>query len=297
MDMKRKNAVGISGKDSLYTAIVASDLYPYADFEYFFNDTGVELPETYAWLSKVEQYLGQPLTRVSDGESLTETIRRFNILPSIHMRYCTRMKKIEPMERYFKDGEYNLFIGLRYDERDRMGYVAKSDNIHVYYPLIEQRMTLVHVYTGLKEVDLLPPTFFWKRLYDEVEEILGDKRHYLDSMHELTKGVLFSWRTRPNCYFCFNQRLYEWVGLYEHYPELFATALELENTVGAEGFTWRSNKESLESVIARGDAIVSRRAKKVASQIIDMNENNKFDMSDDEFDVLAVTTCGVFCGK
>ena len=35
------------------------------DMEYFFSDTGKELPETYEYLDKLEAFLGKPIVRLN----------------------------------------------------------------------------------------------------------------------------------------------------------------------------------------------------------------------------------------
>lgn len=50
-----RHIIPISGKDSLWTAIYQKQKDPSLPYEYLFNDTGAELPDTYAWLDKVER--------------------------------------------------------------------------------------------------------------------------------------------------------------------------------------------------------------------------------------------------
>ena len=88
-----RHIVPISGKDSLAAALVAAareDL-PY---KYFFTDTESELPETYAWLTKVEEQTGWKILCV--GESLPARIAHYHgFLPGHKTRYCTKECKIE----------------------------------------------------------------------------------------------------------------------------------------------------------------------------------------------------------
>ena len=49
-----KHVLGISGgKDSAALAIYMRNNYPQLDIEYFFTDTGEELPEVYEFLTKL----------------------------------------------------------------------------------------------------------------------------------------------------------------------------------------------------------------------------------------------------
>ena len=58
---KVRHILGISGgKDSAALAIYMNQRYPELDMEYFFTDTGEELPEVYEFISRLEGYLGKP---------------------------------------------------------------------------------------------------------------------------------------------------------------------------------------------------------------------------------------------
>ena len=92
-----RHIIPISGKDSLATAIVQMAMEPNLHYEFVFNQTGSELPETFPWLSKVEETLGIHIHRI--GADLEGIIASYNyFLPSATARYCTRQSKIEPFE-------------------------------------------------------------------------------------------------------------------------------------------------------------------------------------------------------
>ena len=51
---KTKHILGLSGgKDSAALAVHMNKKYPDLDIEYFFTDTGKELPEVYEFLDKI----------------------------------------------------------------------------------------------------------------------------------------------------------------------------------------------------------------------------------------------------
>ena len=59
-----RHICGISGgKDSSALAVYMGDKIP--DMEYFFCDTGAELPETYEYLTRLEVILGKPIARLN----------------------------------------------------------------------------------------------------------------------------------------------------------------------------------------------------------------------------------------
>jgi len=148
------------------------------------------------------------------------------------------------------------------------------------------------VYSIIKHAGLKPPTFFWQEIYDRVCVAMGKDLKAL--LPEWIIDILFCWRTRANCFFCFNQRLYEWIGLLEHYPELFWRAEALEH-LGSE-FCWNGKGKSLNDIAARKDEIKANLVKSIIKTI----EKSKFETSEDDkafIDILAVTSCGLVCGK
>jgi hypothetical protein len=304
--MKVRHIIPISGKDSLATAIVTKLWFPDKELEYFFNDTRKELPEVYEWLTRVEGYLGKPIVRV--GADLDEIIRKTGFLPSDRMRYCTRLAKIEPMERYIgREDMAFVYFGIRADEINRVGYrpIGKA-KIQAVYPLQLLDLKLEDVWRVCQSVDLLPPSFFWQEIWDRVTAIVP-----MELINQLTpweKQMLFSWRSRPNCRDCFYQRQYEFIGLYIHYPELFEEMCHMEETVGGEGYTIRESYR-MRDLPMRAQEIIDRRVDWVASWIFNRfgwkqqgpkkARRNQATMwgNDKLMDSLLSSSCGLFCGK
>ena len=115
-----RHLIPISGKDSLTTAIVQRIHEPDKDYEYFYNFVGLEPPEVSIWLDKIEIYLGKPILRI--GSDLKAIIYAQGILPAPRTRFCTRMAKIQPMQKYIGNEEVTLYYGIRADEQYRDGY-------------------------------------------------------------------------------------------------------------------------------------------------------------------------------
>ena len=100
-----------------------------------------------------------------------------------------------------------------------------------------------------------------------------------------------------NCSFCFFQRAYEWIWLYETWPALFQKAVDIEANTGAANYTWRKG-ESLTQLAAKAAQIKRRRSRKIA-QILLPQQRDMFaaDEDDETPDLLQVVSCGLFCGK
>lgn len=229
---KVRHVLGISGgKDSSALAIYMRDRVP--DMEYFFCDTGAELPETYEYLNRLEAALGKPIVRLNADRDFDHWMEVYQgTLPSPQMRWCTKNLKIKPLEEWVGDDEVISYVAIRADE-NRLGYVSTKPNIEAVFPFRED---------GIDK--------------DGVMRILNEAGIGLPGYYE--------WRTRSGCYFCFFQRKHEWVGLKERHPELFDKAVAYEEKVRYQDtamqdrdYTW-SQGESLHQLIERREEIQAK---------------------------------------
>jgi hypothetical protein len=220
--MVERHVLGISGgKDSAALAVWMRDKHPELDIDYFFTDTGEELPEVYEFLGRLEGYLGKPIARLNPRRDFRFWLREYNhFLPSPQTRWCTRKLKLAPFEQWVKPwlaagDKVFSYVAIRADEDFREGYSAKADNLFVRLPFREAGIDKPAV------VDILESSG------------VGYPKYY-------------AWRSRSGCTFCFFQQKIEWVRLREQHPEDYEAAKELEKDALAHGspFTW-SKGESL----------------------------------------------------
>lgn len=195
-----RHICGISGgKDSSALALYLRDRVP--EMEYFFCDTGAELPETYEFLTRLEVILGKPIARLNSERGFDHWFEVFRgALPSPQMRWCTKVMKIKPIEAWIGDEPAVSYVAIRADEANRKGYISTKPNIESRFPFVEDGID-----------------------HDGVMNILDDAGIGLPDYYE--------WRTRSGCYFCFYQRKAEWVGLAERHPELYERAIAIEQKV------------------------------------------------------------------
>jgi 3'-phosphoadenosine 5'-phosphosulfate sulfotransferase (PAPS reductase)/FAD synthetase len=225
MTTSEKHVLGLSGgRDSAALAIYMRQHYPDLDIEYFFTDTGKELPEVYEYLGRLEGFLGKPILRLNPDRDFDFWLKQYNdFLPSPQTRWCTRQLKLRPFEQWIRpylDAGTRVFsyVAIRADEQYREGYASKHENLIVKLPF--------------KDDDIDKPG---------VLEILDAAGLGLPSY--------YSWRTRSGCTFCFFQQKIEWVRLKEQHPEAFeeAKAYEKDAVNNGSPFTW-SQGESLEEL-------------------------------------------------
>ena len=132
-----RHLLGLSGgKDSSALAIYLRDKVP--EMDYFFADTGAELPETMEFVDLLEDYLGKPIKRLNAGRSFEHYLKlNGNFLPTAKSRWCTSELKIRPFEEYVGGDEAITYVAIRADESHRQGYLSTKPNISARYPFIE----------------------------------------------------------------------------------------------------------------------------------------------------------------
>jgi len=234
MPEKIKHVLGLSGgKDSSALALYVKETRPELEIEYFFTDTGYELPETTEFIDRLEEKLGY-INRLNSrsfnniegrGEKTFSNLLKENgdYLPSQRDRWCTVQLKLKPFERwvdgFIKDGYIvKNYVGIRADEQERTGFMTIEKPIESIMPFRED---------GIVKSD--------------IKNIL--------ERNGLTLPAYYEWRSRSGCSFCFYQRKIEWVRLMEKHPDLFEEAKAFEkgennNTVG-EKFYWMGQGQPL----------------------------------------------------
>jgi hypothetical protein len=241
--VRTRHVLGLSGgRDSAALAVFMRQNYPDLNIEYFFTDTGKELPEVRPFLDQLEGFLGKPITYLNPDRQFDFWLKQYKyFLPSPNTRWCTRQLKLRPMEAWLR-GDLDAgvkvvsYIAIRADEDYREGYTSTHPNLSVKLPLREHNIDKDGVVELLQASGVGLPAYY-------------------------------SWRSRSGCTFCFYQQKIEWVRLLEQHPEAFEEARQLEKSAVEHGspFTW-SQGESLEQ-LARPERIAQIReehAKRVA---------------------------------
>jgi len=214
--MTEKHVLGISGgKDSAALAVFMRQTRPELDIDYFFTDTGKELPEVYEFIGKLEGFLGKPIARLNPRRDFDFWLREYNhYLPSPQTRWCTRQLKLAPFEQWIRPmlaagDKVTSYVAIRADEEYREGYSSKNANLTISLPFRE---------SGI------------------------DRKGVMDILDSSGVGLprYYDWRSRSGCTFCFFQQKIEWVRLREQHPEAFEEAKRYEKNALEHGspFTW-----------------------------------------------------------
>lgn len=223
--MTARHVLGISGgRDSAALAVYMRQQHPELDIEYFFTDTGKELPEVYEFLGRLEGFLGKPIERLNPERDFDFWLKEYkDFLPSPQTRWCTKQLKIKPFEQWVKASvqngdEVNSYVAIRSDEDYREGYVSGQANLKVHLPFREAGIDKVGVTELLEAAGVGLPSYY-------------------------------RWRSRSGCTFCFYQQKIEWARLLDEHPDAFEDAKRYEKNALDHGspFTW-SQGESLEQL-------------------------------------------------
>ncbi|HEV7228076.1 phosphoadenosine phosphosulfate reductase family protein [Brevundimonas sp.] len=230
-----RHVLGLSGgRDSAALAVFMRQHHPEIELEYFFTDTGKELPEVYEYLVSLEGFLGKPIQRLNPDRTFDFWLTQYkSFLPSPKTRWCTRQLKIRPFEQWLRpdlDAGVKIvsYVAIRGDEDYREGYASTHPNLSVRLPFREE---------GIDK--------------EGVIEILDASGVGLPSYYR--------WRSRSGCTFCFFQQKIEWVRLMDEHPEAFEEAKAYEKNAVEHGspFTW-SQGESLDA-LSRPERVVQIR--------------------------------------
>lgn len=221
------------GAASAYVAWLVVQEFGKENTILLFHDTKAEHPDAYRFRKQVSEFVGVPITEVSDGRDLWEVIKDNGCLPSYHIPFCTRILKQEPAEFFYdeldKQGiKYTIYNGLGIEEWQRV-----------------QRSIIRGEVAGRK-----------------VRCLLAEKRI---SNNEVKKTIRDKWRiclpepylylTHNNCIPCFKAGKGHFYKVWRHYPEQFERAKQMEELVGHTVFKDKSLSELESEWVAAGEQL------------------------------------------
>jgi hypothetical protein len=190
MTEKTLHVLGLSGgKDSAALAMYMRDHYPELDMQYYFTDTGKELPEVIDFVNRLEGYVGkivdpyeEVFTSNREKKDFDYHLRQHkNYLPSPQARWCTIQMKLVPFEKWIqmkmeKEGYTKVisYVGIRADEPAREGFITNSVNseyLTIQMPFREDGLDRDDIFEILNKADLL----------GNDEEVIAYRKLFTDS--------------------------------------------------------------------------------------------------------------------
>jgi hypothetical protein len=212
------------GAASAYVAWLVANEMGRKNTVLLFHNTKAEHPDAARFRLQVSEFVGVPITEVSDGRDLWEVIADNHCLPSNRIPFCTRILKAEPAQKYYKtlkdQGiDFVLYNGLGMEEWRRV-----------------QRSIARSIQDGHKLRCLL------------MERDISDK--------EVKRAIRDDWKiclpepykhlSHNNCIPCFKAGKLHFEKVARNYPAEFEKACQVEDTLGqtvfADGITLRQRK-------------------------------------------------------
>jgi len=183
-----------------------------------FNQTFSEHPDADRFRSQVAEYIGLPITEISDGRDIWELIDDNKCLPSNMIPFCSRILKQEVSEKYYKTLTEDFILYIGYDVMEGRRIQRQTARIEhagrtVKYPLMEKGLSNDAVKAIIKNE--------WKICLPEPYKYL---RH-------------------NNCIPCFKGGVSHFKRVWRYYPEYFQKAVEKENQIGNTVFKDQSLEE------------------------------------------------------
>jgi len=161
-----KHIVSFSGgKDSTAMLLRMLELNMQVD-EIAFADTTFEFPELYDYIKRIEKHIQRKITflqpqkdfwdwangKVTRGKSKG----KIRGLPLIAFPcWWTREAKIVPLQKLRQQKDANFYVGIAYDEKERMSSVDKN----IKYPLVDWKWTEQDCVDYLNKKGLLNPLY------------------------------------------------------------------------------------------------------------------------------------------
>lgn len=206
--MEKKHIVQFSGgAASSYVGYLVAKEFGRENTILLHQDTKAECADTQRFLQQVSDYIGIPITEVSDGRDLFQVIDDNNCLPSSFIPFCTRILKQEPAEKYLKSltCDYVLYNGLGAEEWGRV-----------------QKATVRSETMGRELRCLL---YERKISNDEVKRIIRED-------WKICLPDAYKHLSHNNCIPCFKAGQGHFRKVWQHYPMEFAKAKALEEKLG-----------------------------------------------------------------
>lgn len=160
-----------------------------------FADTGVEFPEVYEYLDRLERHLGRPIERIKNKwcDFFQWLLSNGGFLPAPWGQACTADLKVRAMKKFFGKQRVATYIGITDDEPGRVHAdrrQAKGANFLRAYPFV-----------------------LAEKGDDDCWSIM--KRHGLDD------HPLYKIKGRSGCWTCFYQSAWTWWYVWKNYTEQY----------------------------------------------------------------------------
>jgi len=206
------------GAGSAMAAYLVAQKIPKEDIILLFHDVrGGHDDDMYRFNADVSAFLGLPITEYSDERTIWEIIKYKKCLPSLFIPFCTDILKWQTADKFYSqlssyvnpyseqdfqlypDEPFILYNGYGVEENNRIKKQCQKAPYKVEYPVFDASLTSADC----------------KRIIRDEWEI------------ELPRA--YQWFEHNNCIPCWKSGSKDyWHKVWEHYPERYQMAIEME---------------------------------------------------------------------
>jgi hypothetical protein len=225
-DNPKKHIVQYSGgAGSAMAAYLVAQQQPKEDIILLFHDVkGGHDEDMYRFNADVSEFLGIPITEYSSTKTIWEVIKENKSLPGIWMPYCTRILKLEMGEKFYNQLPYFAYHQDNPDAEELALYPDFPFTLYTGFCKGEERRV---------EKAKFPteyPVFDAGLTSDDCKRIIRDEWGI-----KLPKA--YQWFDHNNCIPCWKSTSKKyWRLVWEHYPERYQMAIEMEEFTGHTHF-------------------------------------------------------------
>ena len=223
------------GCGSAMAAYLVAQQQPKSDIVLLFHDVrGGHDEDMYRFNADVSQFLGLPIIEYSLGKTIWEVIKENRCLPGIWMPFCTRTLKLEMGDRFYDQLPYFAYHQDNPNSEELALYPDIQFTLYTGYCMGEERRIEKAKYP------VNYPVFDTGLTSDDCKRIISEEWGI-----ELPRA--YQWFEHNNCIPCWKSGSKDyWKLVWEHYPDRYQMAIEMEEYTGHTHFKKVSFKELAE---------------------------------------------------
>ena len=220
------------GAGSAMAAYLVAQQQPKEDIILHFHDVrGGHDEDMYRFNADVSAFLGLPITEYSDERTIWKVIKENHCLPGIWMPFCTRILKLEVGDRFYNQLPYFIYHRDNPDSEELALYPDVPYQLYTGYCAGEERRV------EKAKVKVNYPVFDAGLTSADCKRIISEEWGI-----ELPRA--YQWFEHNNCIPCWKANSKDtWKLVWEHYPERYQMAIEMEEYTGHTHFKGISLKD------------------------------------------------------
>lgn len=213
------------GVGSAMAAYLVAQQVPKKDIILLFHDVrGGHDDDVYRFNADVSRFLEIPISECSDERTIWEVIKENKCLPSIWMPFCTRILKLEMGDKFYNQMPYFVYHQENPEAEELALYPDVQFSLYTGYCKGEEKRVEKAKYP------VNYPVFDAGLTSADCKRIIRDEWGI-----ELPRA--YQWFEHNNCIPCWKSGSKDyWRKVWEHYPDRYQMAIEMEEYTGHTQF-------------------------------------------------------------